>query len=202
MIGNSHLDVVDAHHMGDICEDTRVCECPVLRDSLLLQIRWAEVRKWIVARIVIVAIPSDEAAEVKHGGRSDVKGVDLRSLVCRTDRDAIGTKPVIADANPVPRRRVLRVIRIGRLEPGTAKAEIQMDRVLGRELIVHPVENTFFVAFVVHHDKFRGVQESPRIQSVRRDEIPPLITTISKVKADIRRAKRSVGSIHTAMRSF
>jgi len=59
----------------------------------------------VVARIVIVAIPSDEAAEVKHGGRvdhpcpgwSDVKGVDLRSLVCRTDRDAIGTKPVIAD---------------------------------------------------------------------------------------------------------
>ena len=147
--------------MGDIREHTRVRECPVLRDSLLLQIRWAEVRKWVVARIVIIAIPSDEAAEGKHGcrvdhpcpGWSDVKGVDLRALVCRADQDAIGTKPVIADANSVPRRRVLRVIRIGRLEPGAAEAQIQMNRVLGRELVVHPVENIFFVAFVVRHNE-------------------------------------------------
>ena len=36
LIGNSRLDVIDAHDMGDICEDTRVRECPILRDRLLL----------------------------------------------------------------------------------------------------------------------------------------------------------------------
>src|SRR4029077_2862987 len=124
LIHNSRLDVVDAYDVGDICENTRVRECPGLGDSLLLQIRWAEVRKRVVARIVIIAIPSDEAAEGKHRsgvdhpcpGWSDVKGVDLRALVGGTDHLAIGTKPVIADGNPVPWRRVLRVKRIGRLE--------------------------------------------------------------------------------------
>ncbi len=93
LIGGSHLDVVDAFHIGDIRAQAGVGQRPVLADGFLLD--GAEVGKRIVAGVVVVLVAPDKAAQREHrigierpGPRwRDVEGLDLRALVGRADRD-------------------------------------------------------------------------------------------------------------------
>jgi len=91
----------------------------------------------IAAGIVIVLVAPDKGAECEHGrridqscpGRSDIEGLDLRTLIRRSHHIAVGVEPAIVDGDAVPCSCVLRIERIWRLKPGTCIGKIQVDRI-------------------------------------------------------------------------
>ena len=70
---------------------------------------------------------------------------------------------------------------------GTRSAciEIEVDRVCGGELVIHAVEDVFFVAFVVHDGKFRAVEKPAAVQSASSDEISPLLAAVGEVETRV-----------------
>src|SRR6266852_6446197 len=52
----------------------------------------------------------------------------------------------------------------------------------------------------MHHGELRWIKEPPAVQPVNRDEVSPLLTSVTKVKPRIGRAKTTVGSGYRAMR--
>src|SRR5689334_704970 len=88
----------------DIGAHASIGESSILPNALGLQAR-CEVSKWIAARIVVVLIASDEAAERKHHrrtdqacpGRRNVECLDLRALIGRPHLNSIGTEPAVVE---------------------------------------------------------------------------------------------------------
>src|SRR5882672_11336649 len=62
--------------------------------------------------------------------------------------------------------------------------EVQMDRILGRRIVVEAVEHVLAVTLIVMRVKFRRVQESARTGAIGRYEIACLLR--SKSSGDFR----------------
>src|ERR1700692_1326382 len=149
---------------------------PILSDRGLLN--RPEIRKRILAGVVVIGVPPHESTQRKHGvcaeharpRRSNVKGLYLRALIRGAYDIAVRIEPPAAR----PRRGKLGVKRVGRLKPGTCEAQVQVNGVRSGELIVNAVKYVFFVAPGVHHDEFRRVQKPATVQAIGRDKISPL----------------------------
>ena len=60
-----------------------------------------------------------------------------------------------------------------------------MNRIVGGELVVHAIEEVFFIALVVHHHEFRRIEEAAAVQTVGGNEIPPVLASIGKSAATL-----------------
>ena len=172
-----------------------------------MQIR-REIGEGVAAWIVVELVPPDESSEREHGGgtnqprprRCNVKSLNLRPLVCRTDRNTIGTQTPIVNHQPRPRRGVLGVEGIRRLEPGTGESQIHVDGVRVGELKVQAIEYVLFVTFGVYNSKLRWIEKPSAVQAVGRDEITPFLPSITEVKPCVGRAETAVRSGYLTMR--
>ena len=75
-----------------------------------------------------------------------------------------------------------------------------MDGVRVGELKVQAIKYVLFVAFGVHDGKLRRIEESSTVQAVGRDEIPPFLAPVTKVKPCVGCAETPVGSGDLTMR--
>src|ERR1700756_2138196 len=197
LIGDTRLHVVNPFNERNIREYASVRQSSVLTNSLRL--KWTKVRVRILTGVIVVAVMPHEAAEGKHGarinqarpGRSDVIGLDLGTLVGRPNRSIVG---------PTGDAHIEIVVGIWILKPGSRETKVQVNRVPVRDLVVDAVEYIFQVAFGMDHGKFRRVEKTTGIQSIHRDEVPPLRSAIGEVESASDRAKRSVRSGNGSMR--
>ena len=108
---------------------------------------------------------------------------------------------VIRRTKPVPRGGVLRVVGIGRLEPGAREPQVQVDGIGGGGLEIEAVEDVLLVAVVVHHGELRAIQKAAGVQPVERNEIAPALAAVRRDRS--RRStipKRAVGCGDVAVR--
>jgi hypothetical protein len=75
-----------------------------------------------------------------------------------------------------------------------------VNRVGAVELIVHAIEQIFFVALVVEHYEFRRIEKAASVQTAYRDEVPPVLATVRKFGFHVGCSERPVRSAHTAVR--
>jgi len=47
-----------------------------------------------------------------------------------------------------------------------------------RQVVVHTIEEIFFVASIVQHGKFRRIKEASAIQTAQRNEVAPLFSAV------------------------
>src|SRR5580704_7734025 len=208
LVSDTCLDVMFAFHIREGCASTGIGEIPELGDGLALKARRPEIRERVVAWIVVVLVVSDVCADREHGtradqprpGRCDVKGSDLRALVGRAHRQAIGSDAAIAYDNPVPGRRKLGIKGIRSLEPRTREAQIHVNRVRLRELEVKPIEDIFLVPLVMHHRELWWIEEPAAVQSVGGDEVSPVLPAVSEIESEIGAAERAVGACDVPVR--
>src|SRR5882757_6039242 len=66
------------------------------------------------------------------------------------------------------------------------------------KLQVHAVEDVLLVTFRMDDLKLRRIEETARIQAIRRDKIPPLRASKGHIEASIIRAETPVRSSHTS----
>src|ERR1035441_2713918 len=107
---------------------------------------------------------------------------------------AVGTEAAVIDHQSGPAARVLGVVRVWRLEPGSGKTEIQVDgvRVVGLE--IQPVEQVLLIAMIVEDLIFRAIEETAGDQPARRDEVSPGLLPIRQIDAFVGTAESAVGS--------
>ena len=74
----------------------------------------------------------------------------------------------------------LLVVRIGILKPGTREAQVEVNGVRSRELVVHAVEQVLLITLGVHYSKLRRIKKPARVQAARGNEIPPLLPSVTK----------------------
>src|SRR5579871_3704246 len=135
----------------------------------------------------------------------DIEGSDLRPLIGWTKRDS-GDRIDLRCATRVASGRQdraglqLLVPAVGRLEPGTREFQVQVDGVFLREGVVHTIEDVLFVTLAVKYDEFGGVEKSPGIQSIHRNEVAPGLSSISEISRECRGAKCPIRSSDAAMR--
>src|SRR5271169_140965 len=205
-------------HIRNFRVDTGIRKSAILCDALALKAKWTEVRKGIAAGVVVICIAANKGTKCEDSigveevcpARGDVECADLGALVLRTDELATQSECAaradgrseasIVNNDAKPRRGVLCVERVRSLKPGTGVQGIEVDRVRGRDLIIHTIEYVFLVAFVVHHAEFRRIQESAAVQTVCGYEIAPFLGAIGEVEARIGGAERAVGGGDAAMR--
>ncbi len=148
-----------------------------------------EIGERIAAGIVVVLIAADESAEREDGigidqprpRRRDVEGLDLRALVGWTNQIAIGIEAAVVHGQSVPRRREFGVVGIGGLEPRPGESEIQVNGVRRGDLKVDAIEQVLFIAFVMEDGELRRIEKAAAIQSVRGDEVAPLLASVAEV---------------------
>ena len=85
------------------------------------------------------------------------------------------------------------VVGVGRLEPGAAVVEVEMDGVGRWKAVVDAVEEVLFVALVVEDGELRRIEEAAGIEAVDLDEVAPVLAAIGKIEAAGRRPESSVG---------
>src|SRR5277367_3930484 len=188
---------------------TGVGQRAVLIGGFLLKVRRAEVGEWIVAAVVVELVAADKPAEREHcrgvdqvrKRRRDVVGSDLGTLIRGPNRNSVRTKTAVINHHAEPRRGELPVKRIRRLEPGAGVKQIKVQGVCGIELIIHAVEDVFFVALVVQYGVFRTVEKPAAVQTVDGNEVSPLCAAIGKIEAGVGGAECAVGGDDTAVRS-
>ena len=105
----------------------------VLGDGCRLQVRWTQVRQRVGAGIVPITVSPQESAHVEDRIVADDMGERGRDVI-RPDLGVLIGVAHIAEcrtgAAPRPIDHVLHVqvvVRVGRLEPGTAVIQVQMD---------------------------------------------------------------------------
>ena len=171
-VGNSRLHVVDALDVRYGRVQAEVGQRAVLADGLELQIG-LQVGERIIARIVVVLILPHKAPEREYrvrvhqprpGGRH-VERPDLGPLIRGAYGHAVRAQPVVVHHQSRPRGGVLRVVRIGRLEPGSREFQIHVDRIRLGRLEIHAVEEVLFIAPIMHDAEFRSIQEPARVQA-------------------------------------
>jgi hypothetical protein len=121
LVGRSRLYIVNAFDVRDVGQSTCIRQTSVLINRFLLD--GGQVRKRIVAGVVVVAIMPDISAKGKDHvridqacpGRGDVVGLDFRALIGGANRFAIGT------CNPY----VEVVIGIWRLKPRSREPKLR-----------------------------------------------------------------------------
>src|ERR1700685_2215935 len=106
----------------------------------------------------------------------------------------MGPEPAVIYQQAVPGRRILGIVRIGSLEPGAGKAQIEIDGVHVGKLEIHPIENVLFVAVIVENLELRAIQEAAGVQAIGGDEVSPFFSAIGKIEAAVGGAKGSIGS--------
>ena len=79
-----------------------------------------------------------------------------------------------------PRRGVLGVVRIRRLEPGPREAKIQVDRIVVGKLEVQPVEHVLLIAVIVEDLILRAIQETACVHAAGGNEVPPLLPPVAQ----------------------
>src|SRR5215469_3702804 len=114
-------------------------------------------------------------------GRRNVEGLNLGTLIRGAQRSA-GQGIQFYDAIEVMK---FLVVRVGSLKPGTGVTEIQVQRVVAAELVVHAVKDVLFVTVSAKDDKLWRVEKPPGIQSTDRDEVAPTLSAIRKVGIDV-----------------
>ena len=80
----------------------------------------------------------------------------------RAHRCRVGCQWGIGELNTVDIVKLL-VERIRIWKPGTGITKVQENPVRIGETIVYPIEDVFFVVFVVHHREFWGIKEPPTV---------------------------------------
>src|SRR5436309_10326834 len=78
-----------------------------------------------------------------------------------------------------------RIERVWILEPGPRVAPIKVHGVRTRKLQVHAVKYVLLVTFGMNDLEFRRIEETTRVQAIRRDEIAPLLPPKGHVKAPV-----------------
>src|SRR5271169_4185169 len=135
LVGRPDLYVVNPFHIRQIRPQASVGQLSILSDTLPLKVDGAKVSKRIAAGVVVELVPANKGAQGKNGGRAeqprsgwrDVEGFDLRTLIRQPHDIAIRVQASVADYDTIPRRRILGIEGIRRLEPGARVAEVQMD---------------------------------------------------------------------------
>src|SRR5260370_35978805 len=84
--------------------------------------------------------------------------------------------------------------------PRAAVGQVQVQSIFLRDLKIQPVKPVFLITFGMNHLDFRWIQESPALQSVYGDEVPPFLSPIGKIEANVRGAKTSVGTVYSPRR--
>ena len=111
-------------------------------------------------------------------GRGDVVGADLGTLIGIPDiveyRAGAGSP-----AHHI--HDIELVIAVGILEPGARVVEVDMNRIGGRELIIHAVKDVLFIALGVEDLEFRRVEKAAGIQSIEFEEIAPVLAAVAEV---------------------
>ena len=162
--------------VGEIGARPRLVSRAVLPDGLRSADPGVKSANGFALGIVVVLILPREAAEREHGvgadqtrpGGRDVEGPDLGALVLRATGRPFGPKAAVVHHQPVPGGGVLRIVRVGRLEPGAREAEIEVDGVGRGGLEIDAVEEVLLVAVVVHDGEFRTVEKAAGIHAIQR----------------------------------
>src|SRR4029077_3601182 len=75
-----------------------------------------------------------------------------------------------------------------------------MDRIRLRHLIIDAVKQILFIPLVMDDSELRWVKKPATVQAIHRNEVPPILPSVSKIettiygpKASIRGGKRAVG---------
>ena len=145
LVDDSCLDLVDPLDVGKIGSKPSIGERAVLTYRLSLQAGWPEVRERVATGVVVVVVAAYERAQSKYGvriqhmgpGRGNVEGPDLGALIRRSDDISVrvsagkGCHLRFNPIQPTPRSRVFGIEVIRRLEPASAVAEVQVNRIGG-----------------------------------------------------------------------
>ena len=207
LVGEAGLHIVNAAGVSDVGAEAGVGERTLLGDGLLLEIGRAAIGEGILAGIVVEVIAAEVIVGGEDGGRADnagvagreVDGLNLCALVGRAYCETIGPD---GDAGGVggPLGGVLRVVGVGRLEPGARVSEVQADRVGRRDLVVDAVEEVLLVALVVDRVELRRIEEAASVHYVSGDEVADLLRAVGEIEAHVGRAEGSVGRVDLAVR--
>ena len=170
LIHRSGLDVIDPFVERQLRMGAGVQQRSVLRDRLTLD--GAKIGERIVTRIVVVPVPSHETADVEDRvriddagvGRGDVVGADLGALIGIPD---IVEHRAGAGSPAHHIRDIELVIVIRTLEPGARVVEVDMNRIGGRELIIHAVKDVLFIALGVEDLRIPEDRENGRCSGRR-----------------------------------
>ena len=187
LVHRAYLYIIDSLDVREIRTESRIGERPELGNGRGLQVWRTEIGKRVATRVVVVGVPADVAAEVEdrvvadHAriGWRDIEGHDFGSLIGIADIAKYG---IAAGAATDDIRDIQVVIRIGCLEPGTRVVEIDMNRIDFREVVVDPVEDIFFVAFVMEDHELGRIEKSSGVQSIGLDEVPPVLAAVAQIE--------------------
>ena len=168
----------------------------LLRHGFLLNRTKVGQRIW--AGIIVEGVAPHEARDIEHGIRTqnvrprgrNVEGLDLGALIGWADQIAIRSHHAIVQV----------VVRVRCLEPGAREAEVEMQSVRLRQLVIEAVENVLLVATRVEDDKLRRVQKAPGVEPVGRDEVPPVLAAVGEISIQIGTAEGAIAGRDAAMR--
>ena len=139
----------------------------------------AQVGEGIAAGVVVVAVPAEKGAEVEDRVVADDVGVGGRDVdrcrswsagrCCRRCR-RWGWR-WLPSADHVLHVQV--VVGVGRLEPGAAVVQVEVDGVGLREAVVDAIEDILLVALVVEDGELGRIEEAAGVEAVDLDEVAP-----------------------------
>ena len=207
IVRKAGLDVMNAVHIGEIHVPSGIREPAILANRFALQVR-AEISERVARGVVVELVLPHECAQRKEHMRakqmrpcgSNIERPDFGPLILRSHRQAVGTQAVIVHHHSRPCGGVLSIEGIGRLEPGTRVAQIEIDGVGLRRLEVDAVENVCLVPIIVHHRDFRAIQKPIGAHPIGGYEIAPRLSAIGQVEACAPIGERAIGRVNLAVR--
>ena len=85
------------------------------------------------------------------------------------------------------------VVGVGRLEPGAAVVQVEVDRVGLGEAVIDAVEEVLLVALVVEDGELGRIEKAAGVEAVDLDEVAPAFSAVGEIEAAVRRAEGPVG---------
>src|SRR5581483_3451944 len=101
----------------------------------------------------------------------------------------------------IPSRGILLVEGIGSLKPRAGESKIDVDRVRLGNLKIDAVKYVFLIALRVYDRKFGRIQETSTVQPVYRDEVAPVLASVSEIESRVGCPEASIGSRYRSVRS-
>src|SRR2546426_5747256 len=172
---------MNALDVGKITAKTQV------RQLAFLSGGFGNVRKRICARVIVEQVVPREKPDIEQRAGAEQVSPGRREIV-RLDLCAL----ILAGRHCIKRVRIL--------EPGTRIAAVQMNRIGTTKLQIHAVEHVLLITLGMNDLEFRWIEETARIQAVRRDEIAPLRSSKRYIEARIIRTETPVRSAYTSNR--